>query len=290
MVRSMTGYGKCDFFYGNKKIIIEARSLNSKQMDMSIRLPGAYRDRELELRHMVSERLHRGKVDLSVSLEENDQVSSAINSKVVKQYYQQLASIARDLEISDAGNFLSIVMRFPDTLETKKQEIDDEEWKQLFKCMNEVISQLDNYRKEEGQALQKDIEKRVDKIASSISQVEAYEQGRINKIKKRLEDSINEHLNNKIIDKERIEQEVLYYIEKLDITEEKVRLAKHCEAFKDNLKSDEPVGKKLGFIGQEMFREINTIGSKAADHHIQQIIVDMKDELEKVKEQLMNIL
>lgn len=290
MLHSMTGYGKSDCCYKNKKIVVECRSLNSKQMDANVRLPVFYRDRELDMRQIISNRLHRGKADMSITLEETEQPSSKINKTIVKRYYEQLSEIANELKISDTGNFLQTAMHLPDALTTQKHDIDEAEWNALFETIDNALDQLNDYRLKEGMALQEDIEKRINLIKTAIKKTEKLDAARIDKIKKKLEDYTRQHMNNKMVDNERFEQELLYFLEKMDITEEKVRLTKHCDVFLKSLNSSEPVGKKLGFIAQEMFREINTIGSKAADSDIQHIVVEMKDELEKIKEQLMNIL
>ncbi len=290
MISSMTGYGKCDFCFKNKKIVVECRSLNSKQFDANIRMPASYRDRDLDIRQIISKRLQRGKVDMTVTIEENKHLTAKINKTAVKQYYKQLSEIAHELNVNDTGNFLQTAMSLPDTLQTQKQDIEEEEWNALFKTLDNTLNQLNTYRQREGMALQEDIEKRIGIIKDSINRIEKHDTTRLDNIRKKLENYTLQHKNNKMVDNERFEQELLYYLEKLDITEEKVRLTKHCDTFLNSLDTQEPVGKKLAFIAQEIFREINTIGSKAADSDIQHIVVEMKDELEKAKEQLMNIL
>jgi len=289
----MTGYGKAECKLKNKTVSIELKSLNSKQLDIYTRLPNLYREKDLELRNILINLLKRGKVELTINIEYSDKErASIINSDIAKNYYKQLQSMSKDLDINSPEPLLQIIMRLPEVLKTENEELDFEEWKSIMDSMKSSIDELDNFRIQEGIALSRDLSHRVDLIENYLEKINKFENKRIENIKKRLTGNLNEWVSKENIDLTRFEQELIYYLEKLDITEEKIRLKNHCKYFRDvmNENKDEPVGKKLSFISQEMGREINTMGAKANDFDIQKLIVMMKDELEKIKEQLNNIL
>jgi uncharacterized protein (TIGR00255 family) len=287
----MTGYGKALCELGNKKLTIEIKSLNSKQLDLNTRLPGFYREKEIEVRNLLSRRLERGKIDFGLYAEvTGSENNSVINSEVVKNYYEQLSKISDDLGLESKSDLLQIIMRLPDTLKTEREELDEGEWQQILEGVDRAMDELIKFRTQEGKALEKDITERTHKILELLKEIEPLEKQRILKVRERLRQSLKELSENEEYDENRFEQELIFYIEKLDITEEKVRLTNHCEYFINNIGNEENVGKKLGFITQEMGREINTLGSKANDSEMQKLVIVMKDELEKIKEQLLNVL
>ena len=287
----MTGYGKAECKLKNKTISLELKSLNSKQLDIHTRLPNLYREKDPELRNQIINKLKRGKVELNITIEYLDEEkASLINSDIVRNYYRQLQSMSKDLNINSKEPLLQIIMRLPEVLKTETEELDSKEWESIMDSFNLTINELDSFRKQEGKALSKDLSYRLELIEKYLEQINKFENQRIENIKKRLKGYLNEWVGKENIDLTRFEQELIYYLEKLDITEEKVRLKNHCKYFRNVMNENEPVGKKLGFISQEMGREINTLGSKASDFDIQKLIVMMKDELEKIKEQLNNIL
>lgn len=287
----MTGFGKAAAEIPQKKISIEIKSLNSKSLDLNARLPWLYREKESELRNLISQKLDRGKIDLTISIDVLDsEIVPVINKNVVKNYFLQLKEIAGELGINADDQLLSTIMRLPDALRTEKQELDEEEWNLVGKKTLEAIGQLDEYRTEEGKSIEKDLKKCLDRILGYLGEIGKYEGERITRIRERIGSSLSDNLNTENIDRNRFEQELIFYLEKLDINEEKVRLRKHCEYFIEKIASDPPNGKILNFISQEIGREINTIGSKANDASIQKLVVMMKDELEKIKEQSLNVL
>ena len=291
MIKSMTGYGKAEFETGNKKITLELKSLNSKQLDINSRLPALYREKDIEIRKEISERLVRGKVDFSLYIENlGTQSNSAINEGIVSDYFRQLSGIHDKLGLPINENIMHSVMRLPDVVKTVYEELDEKEWETIFSNIKNVVSAVDQFRIQEGVALEKDIRSNINEILQLLNQVEPFEKQRLENIKSRITDSLNEISLNGSLDKNRFEQELIYYMEKLDINEEKVRLVNHCNYFIETLESDENVGKKLGFIAQEIGREINTLGSKANESNIQRIVVQMKDALERIKEQMLNVL
>ncbi|HCI55072.1 MAG TPA: YicC family protein [Bacteroidales bacterium] len=291
MIKSMTGFGKATAETSRRKITVEIRSLNSKQLDIVTRLPLLLRDKEPEIRNILSQSLERGKIDIAIFFDAFDNESfSLINKPAIKSYYAQMTEIAEELGIELTEQALISILRLPDTLHPEKQEIEEEDWKILVDLINEAINVLDRFRIEEGKALEKDIVNSINKILKSIDFIQELEPARIEKERKKLVMLLEENIQPDKIDKNRLEQEIIYYIEKLDINEEKVRLKQHCDYFLEMLSSPSSNGKLLGFIAQEIGREINTIGSKANDVAIQKIVVNMKNELEKVKEQLLNIL
>ena len=292
MVRSMTGYGKAIADTGVKKLTVEIRSLNSKQLDINAKLPWIYKEKEIEIRNAISQKLGRGKIDLSINYDIIDEEHlPSINKAAVINYLKQIESINSDLGItSDPTNMLQIVMRLPDTVKSEKTEVSEEEWILVRQLVNEAMEALDRYRIEEGKALENDIRSSTGKITRYLDEIIPFESGRTDKIREKIESALNDVSGTITVDRNRLEQELIYYLEKLDINEEKVRLKKHCDYFLETLSVNEANGKTLSFIVQEMGREINTIGSKANDASIQKLVVMMKEELEKIKEQTLNAL
>lgn len=286
MIHSMTGYGKSVLQLPTKKITIELKSLNSKSLDLNARMPSIYREKELHLRKLMAKALSRGKVDFSIFVETTaEDTSTKINTPVVKQYIEQLKNV---VSTGEETEYLKMAVRFPDALNTEREEIDQNEWKQIEAEINTAIAAINDYRLNEGKVLEQDFKNRVTTISNLLEQVITIDPERVEGVKQRLKKGV-EDLREKY-DENRFEQELVYYIEKFDITEEKVRLKNHLEYFLETLNSSDSNGKKLGFIGQEMGREINTIGSKSNYAPMQQLVVQMKDELEKIKEQLLNVL
>jgi uncharacterized protein (TIGR00255 family) len=291
MIKSMTGYGKAIIETPQKKITIEIKSLNSKQLDLNTKIPWLYKEKELEIKSMISQKLERGKIDLSIFFDLlDDEYIPSINKTIVKNYYNQLKEISKELNLDLNEHILSTILRLPETLKNEKPELSESEWDLARKQLNEAINILDLYRIEEGNALEKDLRNNLGRIISSLESIESFEGGRINKVREKLVSILNENVNSENIDKNRFEQELIFYLEKFDINEEKVRLRKHCEYFLETMDTPSPNGKILSFITQEIGREINTIGSKANDASIQKLVVMMKDDLEKIKEQTLNIL
>ena len=285
MIYSMTGYGKSVLQLPTKKITIELKSLNSKNLDLNARMPSIYREKELEIRKQIANELVRGKVDFSIYVETTaDDTSTQINTPVVKQYMQQL----KDVVDGDDTELLKMAVRFPDALNTVREEIDENEWTQIQTEITQAINALNQHRLDEGKVLEADFNARIKNIADLLDQVIAIDPERIEGVRERLKKGVEE-LKEKY-DENRFEQELVYYIEKFDITEEKVRLNNHLNYFTESINSSDSNGKKLGFISQEIGREINTIGSKSNYAPMQQLVVQMKDELEKIKEQLLNVL
>jgi len=291
MIKSMTGYGKTEFEVNNKKISIEIKSLNSKQLDINSRIPVMLRGKEFNLRKTISGKLIRGKIDFNFFIESiGTESSSAINEGAVLNYYNQLSEIQRKLGIPVTGETISTIMRFPDSIKTETKELDDEEYKKITDHLEEVLESVDQFRIQEGKALDKDIRSHIIQIQKLQKDIAPFESQRIETIKENLLANLNKSGIKDKIDKDRFDQEIVFYLDKLDINEEKVRLANHCLYFLKTLDENSTAGKKLGFISQEIGREINTLGSKANDSNIQHIVVQMKDALEKVKEQMLNVL
>ena len=291
MIKSMTGYGKAIAETQQKKITIEIKSLNSKQLDLNTKMPWLYKEKEPEIRNLVSQFLDRGKIDLSVYFDIlEDEGIPVINKSIVKNYYKQLKEIAGELNVNVDDQILPIIMRLPDSLKTEKPELPEDEWELVKKQIIVSINVLDLYRTEEGKSIETDLRKRISGILDSLSEVETFEPGRIQKVREKLISILKENNGTENLDKNRFEQELIFFLEKFDINEEKVRLKKHCEYFVETIDSPAPNGKILSFIAQEIGREVNTMGSKANDASIQKLVVMMKDELEKIKEQTNNIL
>ena len=285
MIQSMTGYGKTVLQISTKKITIELKSLNSKNLDLNVRIPSYYREKELDIRKNLASALERGKIDFSIYIENNGgEVSSKINESTVKEYMGQLRNIVAGNDIE----LLKMAVRLPDALKSEREELDEDEWKQIEIGIKQAIVEINKYRTDEGLVLLNDFVLRISNIDDLLGQVIALDPQRIEQVKEKLKKGIEE-LEVKV-DQNRFEQELIYYIEKLDITEERVRLKNHLDYFKSALKSEDSNGKKLGFITQEIGREINTIGSKANFADMQKLVVQMKDELEKIKEQGLNVL
>jgi uncharacterized protein (TIGR00255 family) len=291
MISSMTGYGKSICQFRDKTIRTEIRTLNSKNLDLNIKTPAIYRETESTLRNMLSSELERGKIELVITLEEaGTQTGCYINKPLLVRNYKELKEVANDLGISVSDDFLPGLIRLPDVLKSQTEELETEEWKIIETSVKEAVNQVNEYRQSEGLHLFEDILKRENKIRELLDLIKPFENERIQNVKDRIYRSLKEIGENVKADENRFEQEVIFYLEKLDITEEKVRLRNHLDYFNETLRSKEAGGKKLGFISQEIGREINTLGSKANDAAIQKIVVQMKDELEKIKEQLMNVL
>jgi len=291
MIKSMTGFGKSIADTPGKKITIEIKSLNSKSLDINTRLPWLYKEKEAEVRNIISQRLDRGKIDLIISFDVLDsEIIPSINKTIVKNYFNQLKEIAGELGINTDAQLLSTIMKLPDSLKTEKPELPDDEWMLVTDKINESIDQLDLYRTEEGKSLETDLKRCIQMIRKLLTDIEPFEGDRLKRIRERLDSYLSEYGLAENVDRNRFEQELIYYLDKLDINEEKVRLKKNCEYFLKKTDSPPPNGKILGFIAQEIGREINTIGSKANDASIQRLVVMMKDELEKIKEQSLNIL
>ena len=285
MVLSMTGYGKATAQLPGKKITVEVRSLNSKTNDINIRVPQFYREKELEVRELITTRMVRGKIDFGMYAElTGEEDAPKVNKPLVLSYIRQLEEIKRETGIQ--GDSLAVAMRMPDVMRTEKDELTDDEWANVLAVINEAISQHYKFRKQEGESLKADFEGRIEAIREALKQVEPFEQSRMVTVKERL----MKNLEGIAVNKDRFEQELIFYIEKLDINEEKIRLSNHLDYFLEVMNSEEEAGKKLGFITQEIGREINTLGSKANHAEIQKLVVQMKEELERIKEQVLNTL
>ena len=285
----MTGFGKASQELSDKTINIEIRSLNSKSADISLRLSSGLRNYELELRNEISKQLERGKIDLSIFIESKKaEMPVEINIELAKAYHKQLKNLALELN-EPIANVLQQVLKFPDVLKNERKETDENEWKLIKHCLNSALEELNNFRDIEGLSLKKDFEIRISKINTCLEEIKTLDLIRINAIKNRIRNNIEEVIGKSNLDENRFEQELIYYIEKLDINEEKVRLKTHLDYFIETC-NEKSAGRKLNFISQEIGREINTIGSKANDAQIQKLVVLMKDELEKIKEQANNVL
>lgn len=285
MIQSMTGFGKHVVQLPTKKITVELKSLNSKSLDLNARMPSAYREKELELRKIIASALVRGKIDFGLYVEiTGDETTSEINQAVVKQYIKQLRTIAD----GDDLRLMEMALRLPDTLKTERDDIDKEEYKDIQQALNKALKEIQSFRSEEGSILEKDFAARLKTLKTLLQKVMAMDSERLGAIRERLGKAVADLKVD--VDANRFEQELIYYLEKFDITEEKVRLENHLNYFKETMSSDDSNGKKLAFISQEIGREINTIGSKANFAPMQQLVVQMKDELEKIKEQMLNVL
>lgn len=291
MIKSMTGFGKSSLELPDKSITVELKSLNSKQFDAYLRMPLLYREKEAEIRLLLNAGLERGKIELNISIDSHGEVFPyTFNRALARQYFDEITALGLELGIEAGEELMSTLVKMPDVLKAEQPELAEEEWEQLSRVIADAIEKLDVFRTQEGVVLGKDLMERVKKIEKLLDEVAPYEEKRIISLRERIFKQITEAVPQGTVDMNRFEQEIVYYLEKLDITEEKVRLVKHCSYFLDTLQEDGNNGKKLGFITQEMGREINTLGSKANDADMQKIVVMMKDELEKIKEQLFNIL
>ena len=288
----MTGYGKAVVAYKEKKINVEVKSLNSKSLDLSARIAPLYREKEMEIRRLLAQKLERGKVDFSLWVEKESTIDATpINAALVENYYKQIKAISASTGIPEPEDWFTTLLRLPDvTAKTEVEVLDDEEWEVAQQAINEAIEKLTEFRKQEGAALQKKFTEKIDNIANLLKSIEPFEKSRVPKIREKIIDGLKQ-IPEVDYDKNRLEQELIYYIEKLDINEEKQRLTNHLKYFHETMKeSGHGVGKKLGFIAQEMGREINTTGSKSNQAEMQNIVVKMKDELEQIKEQVLNAL
>ncbi len=290
-MKSMTGFGKATAEIPGKKVTVEVRSLNSKQLDLNLRLPYLYKEKELELRADISKQIERGKVDITVFTEATqDSLPVAINKTLAKTYYKELKSLSEELGESNQ-NLLSLVVKMPDVMKAEREvvELDEAEWKQIKATVDKAIDAFQKFRDDEGKTLSNEFTTRIGLIDNLLADVIKMDAPRVENIRSRIKNSLAEVIEKEKIDQNRFEQELVYYIEKLDITEEKLRLKTHIDYFLNTMK-EAGSGRKLGFISQEIGREINTIGSKANDATVQKLVVQMKDELEKIKEQLLNVL
>ena len=291
MIQSMTGYGKSTVTYNDKKIIVEIKSLNSKALDVSARIAPLYREKEMEIRNMISQSLERGKVDFSLWIEkEASDAATPINAALLQNYYTQIKNISETCNIPLPSDWFATLLRMPDVLtKVDVQVLEDEEWEVAKGAVEEAINALVNFRKQEGAALEKKFTEKIDNIERLLKSIEPYEKERVARIRERITDALEKTISVDY-DKNRLEQEMIYYIEKLDINEEKQRLTNHLKYFRETMASGHGQGKKLGFIAQEMGREINTTGSKSNHAEMQNIVVQMKDELEQIKEQVLNVM
>jgi uncharacterized protein (TIGR00255 family) len=282
----MTGFGKASLQLPTKKITVEIKSLNSKGLDLNTRMPSVFREMELGLRNQISQRLERGKVDFSLYVEvTGEETTSKINVPIVNGYINQMKAV---IPTADETELLKMAVRMPDALKTERDEIDENEWKQIQTVINEALENIANFRKDEGASLEKEFQLRISNINNLMNEAVSYDAERVETVKTRLRTALDELKVN--VDENRFEQELIFYLEKYDITEEKVRLGNHLNYFIETLNGTEANGRKLGFITQEMGREINTMGSKSNHTEMQKLVVMMKDELEKIKEQVLNVL
>ena len=292
MIQSMTGYGKAVVAFGDKKINVEVKSLNSKTLDLSTRICPLYREKEIEIRQAIAKTLERGKVDFAIWTEKNAASDATpINKELMKAYYKQICDIVATTGIPQPQDIFATILRMPDVMtRTEIEELTDEEWARVRQCIDNALEQLLAFRRQEGAALQRKFEEKIDNIEKLLAEIEPYEKSRVEKIRQRIIDGLAS-IPEVEYDKNRLEQELIYYIEKLDISEEKQRLTNHLNYFRETMNEDEHgIGKKLGFIAQETGREINTTGSKSNNAEMQNIVVKMKDELEQIKEQVLNAL
>ncbi len=291
MLFSMTGFGKATCNYKNKKIVIEIKSLNSKQLDISTRIVGLYREKDIEIRNLIAQNLERGKIDLSLYIEDNNSQSTTfLNQNIISNYKNQIEDTCKTLNIKVPDNLIEIILRLPDSLKTESTILEEEEWLAVVELLNNAFSQIKMFRSQEGLSLQNMFISKISNIRHLLEEVELYEKERVEKIRARLEENLKSIEDKISIDRNRLEQEMIYYIEKLDVNEEKVRLRNHLNYFIETMEKEEAPGKKLGFIAQEMGREINTLGSKSNHSEMQILVVKMKDELEQIKEQVLNVL
>lgn len=290
MIRSMTGYGKAEGNVGNRKFTIELKSLNSKQLDLNVRMPSVYKEKEMSLRKWLASNVVRGKVDLGIYYEADaSEKRMTINQSLMKSFHEDLEQVAGAIGQENV-DYMSILMRIPDVMKPEREELDEDEWGQIMDLIKKGHEMFESYRRQEGAGLEKEFAERIRKIMSLEAELDEAIDARVNKIKTRIKENIDELIDPEKVDRNRFEQELIYYLEKLDVSEERQRLQSNCEYFLDILAKGEAQGKKLGFISQEIGREINTLGSKANDAVIQRSVVQMKDELEKIKEQVLNVL
>lgn len=292
MIKSMTGYGRASGESGKRKYTIEVKTLNSKQFDMLSRIPQIYKEKELEIRSLLQSKLERGKIEITITVDESvTEDNFEINHELVKNYFTEIRSLQKEISLKDDDQLLSTILKLPEVIRAAPEKFEEEEWEGLLTIILDAIDHCDKSRIKEGEILEEDFNNRISYIRKYLTALEKFEDQRIVKIRTRLKQDLEKYVDDKKIDENRFEQEIVYYLEKIDITEEKVRLENHCNYFLQTLaEANTSNGKKLNFISQEIGREINTIGSKANDSDIQKLVVQMKDELEKIKEQLFNIL
>jgi uncharacterized protein (TIGR00255 family) len=292
MIKSMTGYGIASFDSGRTKYTVEIKSLNSKFLELSLRLPKIFSEKEFQLRNDCSKQIERGKVNLSINAEQANAAevkAAGIDKALLKHYYNQLKAVSDELN-EQGGNLLQLALGLPEVVKFEEESVSEDEWKLVEKTFNQAMAAFQKFRSDEGNVLEQDIKMRIGIILKNLELVEIEEPKRVPIIRERLNQFLSEAIGADSIDKNRFEQELIYFIDKLDITEEKIRLKAHCDYFIETLKNADANGKKLGFISQEIGREINTLGSKANDANMQKLVVGMKEELEKIKEQLLNVL
>lgn len=291
MIKSMTGFGKAEFEVNNKKITLELKALNSKQIDINARIPSVYREKEIEIRKELAEKLIRGKVDLTIYVENHGEDSnSKINEPILKGYFQSLKKVNDELGLPTDQTTIQAILRLPDVVKTEYETLDEEEWLVILENLRKALNDINEFRIAEGKALETDIIANTETIKNLLQQIAPFEEQRMETVKNRLTENLGKLNLSGNVDENRFEQELVYYLDKMDMNEEKVRLENHCNYFLETMTLPEPCGKKLAFISQEMGREINTLGSKAYEPNIQRLVVQMKDHLERIKEQLLNVL
>jgi len=291
MIKSMTGYGKAHCRLNDKEVIVEVRSLNGKNLDINLKIPPTYKDKDQVIRGLLAKKLQRGKIELLINIDNlGSDVPYALNKTLFEKYFHEISNLSNKLGAPVSTELIPAILRLPEVIQQENQKADEEEWTAVQNAISEAIKHTDEFRASEGTHLLEDFNNRIHKISNLLNSIEPLDKQRIETVKQKINKALDALKEENSYDPNRFEQELIYYLEKIDITEEKVRLQKHLDYFLDTLEVDESSGKKLGFISQEMGREINTIGSKAYDSDIQKIVVEMKDELEKIKEQLMNIL
>jgi uncharacterized protein (TIGR00255 family) len=290
MIQSMTGFGKSTTELSNKKISVEIKSLNGKQFDLNTRIPSIYREKEMQIRNTLMQAVERGKVDLLIYIENIDKnISSQINQGAVENYYEQIKSIAENLHLSFPADPFSIILRLPETIKTEFSEVDDSEWASVHKTIEEALKQFSDFRIQEGKMLEKLFVQKIENIGNLLKEIETYESERLEKVRNKMQEALSK-IDSGSYDLNRFEQEMIFYIERLDVNEEKNRLENHLKYFRETMNNEKSQGRKLGFIVQEIGREINTMGSKSNHAEMQKLVVQMKDELEQIKEQVLNIL
>ena len=291
MVQSMTGFGKASGEFNGKKIVVEIKSLNSKQLDISTRLAGLYREKDIEIRNEVSQGLERGKIELALYIENNGkETNTQINQSVIEAYYNQIQTISANTGIEIPANWFEILLRLPDVMKSETVELNEDEWIEVKKIISDAIQQLKNFRIQEGKSLEQVIRNKITHIDQLLGEIAPFEAERVERIKAKLEENLQNIADKFDYDKNRLEQELIFYIEKLDVNEEKIRLKTHLDYFIETMEKEHAPGKKLGFIAQEIGREVNTLGSKSNHSEMQKIVVLMKDDLEQIKEQVLNVL
>jgi len=290
MVQSMTGFGKAELEFEGRKFSVEIKSLNSKQFDLLARIPNTYRDREAEIRNILQSGIERGKVEMTLNVDMQSKSGSLINQSVVNAYYKEFCKICGSLNVDVPADWLSIVLRQPEAMVSESGETDDLEWQRLKTCLERAVEALNEFRVQEGVMLESVFREKIANIERLLEEIQVYEPERIERLRSRLTDSLLKQELQGQLDENRFEQEIIFYIERLDVSEEKSRLANHLRYFIETLEIEKSQGRKLGFIAQEIGREINTLGSKSNHAEMQKIVVKMKDELEQIKEQVLNVL